>query len=103
MDDWILTESEFREELRRRRLTFPDLTCDGPAVLQQVDAEFRAARRKRADIGINNHILNLSLEPRNPFEPRRMRRLKMEVVMFGALLGLIVIAVLAFNLAAPRP
>lgn len=102
MDDWILTDSEFREELRRRRLTFPDLACDGPAVLQQVDAEFRAARRKRADIGITNRILNLFLEPRNPFEPQRMRRPKMEAVVFGALLGLTVLAVLAFNLAAPR-
>lgn len=101
MNDWILTESEFREELRRRRLTFPDLAGDGPAVLQQVDAEFRVARRKRADIGINNHILNLFFEPRNPFEPRRMRRPKMEAVVFGSLLGLVLIAVLAFNLAAP--
>lgn len=103
MGDWILTDAEFREELHRRRLKFPDLTGDGPIVLRQVDAEFRAARRKRADIGITNHILNLFLEPGNPFEPRRVRRPKMEAVVFGSLLGLVLIAVLAFNLAAPQP
>ena len=70
--------------------------------LQEVDAEFRAARRNRGDIGIANHVLNLLLEPRNPFEPKRVRKPKMEAVVFGTLLALVVSAVLAFNLAAPR-
>jgi hypothetical protein len=70
---------------------------------QEVDTEFRGARRNRADIGIANHVLNLFLEPRNPFEPKRGRKPKMEAVVFGTLVALVVIAVLAFNLAASRP
>ena len=99
----MLTESELREGLRKRRPVFPHVTVDQPVILHEVDAEFRAARRNRADIGITNHVLNLFLEPRNPFEPKRVRKPKMEVVVFGTLLALVVIAVLVFNLAAPRP
>jgi hypothetical protein len=103
MDAATLTESELGEGLRKRRPVFPDVTVDQPVTLQEVDAEFRAARRNRGDIGIANHVLNLLLEPRNPFEPKRVRKPKMEAVVFGTLLALVVIAVLAFNLAAPRP
>ena len=99
----MLTESELREGIRKRRPIFPDVTADQPVTLQAVDAQFRAARRNRADIGIANHILNLFLEPRNPFEPKRVRNPKMNAVVFGTLLALVVIAVLVFNLAAPRP
>jgi hypothetical protein len=99
----ILTESELSEGLHKRRPVFPDFLVDQPVTFQEVDAQFRAARRNRADIGITNHILNLFLEPRNPFEPQRMRKPKMEAVVFGTLLALVVIAVLAFNLTAPRP
>ena len=97
------TESELREGLRKRRPIFPDVTVDQPVTLSTMDAEFRAARRNRADIGIANHVLSVLLEPRNPFEPKRARKPKMEAVVFGTLLVLVVIAVLAFNLAAPRP
>jgi hypothetical protein len=103
MDAAMLTESELREGIRKRRPIFPDVTVDQPVTLQAVDAQFRAARQNRADIGITNHVLNLFLESRNPFEPKRVRKPKMEVVVFGTLLALVVIAVLAFNLAAPRP
>ena len=103
MEDTTLTESELSERLRKRRPIFPDVAIDQPVTIQDVDAGFRAARRRRADIGIANHVLNLFLEPRNPFEPQKMRKPKMEAVVFGALLGLVVVAVLAFNLAAPRP
>jgi hypothetical protein len=103
MDDAILTESELREKLHKRSSIFPDVTVAQPVTLQTVDAEFRAARRNRADIGVANHLLNLFLEPRNPFEPKRVRKPKMEAVVFGTLLALVAIAVLAFNLAAPRP
>ena len=103
MDAAILTESELGEGLRKRRPVFPDVTVDQPVTLEAVDAEFRAARRNRADIGIANHILNTFLEPRNPFEPKRVRKPKMDAVVFGTLLALAVVAVLVFNLAAPRP
>ena len=71
--------------------------------LLEVDTEFRSARRKRADLGFLNHTMNLLFEPRNPFEPQRMRKPKLEAAVFGTLLGLAGVAVLAFNLAAPRP
>ena len=103
MEDTILTESELSERLRKRRPIFPDVAIDQPVTIQDVDAGFRAARKRRADIGITNHVLNLFLESRNPFEPKRVRKPKMEAVVFGTLLGLVVVAVLAFNLAAPRP
>jgi hypothetical protein len=101
MDAAVLTESELSEALRKRRPVFPDVTIDQPVTLEAVDAEFRSARRNRADIGVANHVLNLFLEPRNPFEPKRVRKPKMEAVVLGTLLALVVIAVLAFNLAAP--
>ena len=103
MENKMMTEPELSEGLRKRRPIFPDLTVEQPVTLQDVDTEFRAARRTRADIGLLNHTLNLFLEPRNPFEPQRMRKPKMEATVFGALLALVGIAVLAFNLAAPRP
>lgn len=103
MDATTLTEAEFRDQLRRRRPVFPEVTDESPLTIREVDTEFRSARQKRSDIGIANHVLNLFLEPRNPFEPRRMRKPKMEATVFGTLLALVAIAVLAFNCAAPRP
>jgi hypothetical protein len=102
MEDRILTEAEFGEALRRRKPVFSDVTVETPVLIEDVDEQFRAARRKRADLGFLNHVFNLFLEPRNPFEPQRMRKPKMEAAVFGTLLALVVIAVLAFNLAAPR-
>ena len=102
MADTMLTEAEFREAIRKRRSIFPEVASDEPVTLQEIDSGFRAARRQRADIGVSNHILNLFLESRNPFEPQRVRKPKVEAVVFGTLLALVVIAVLAFNLAAPR-
>ena len=99
----MLTEAELREALRKRRPIFPGVAIDQAVTLQEVDAGFHAARRNRADIGIANHILNLFLESRNPFEPQKVRKPKVEAVVFGTLLALVVIAVIAFNLAAPRP
>ena len=99
----MLTEAEFREALRRRRSIFPEVRIDQPATLQEIDNGFRAARKHRADIGVSNHILNLLLECRNPFEPQKVRKPKVETVVFGTMLALVVIAVFAFNLAAPRP
>jgi hypothetical protein len=99
----VLTEDELSEGLRRRRPVFPVVAVENPVTLQEVDAEFRSARQKRSDVGIVNHALNTFLEPRNPFEPRRVRKPKMEATVFGTLLALVAIAILAFNFAAPRP
>jgi hypothetical protein len=49
-----------------------------------------------------NRALNVFLEPRNPFEPERTRKPKMEAVIFGMLFGVAIAAFLLFNLAAPR-
>jgi len=103
LEDWTLSEAQLQERLHKRSAVFADIVVEQPVMLQDVDTEFRAARRKRADLGLLHHTLNLFLEPRNPFEPQRMRKPKMEATVFGALLALVMIAVLAFNLAAPRP
>jgi hypothetical protein len=96
------SESELLEGLRRRKPVFADDPPNQSVMLRDVNLEFRTARQSRSDIGLRNHILNVFLEPRNPFEPGRMRRPKMEVTVFGTLFALIAIAVLAFNLAAPK-
>jgi len=103
LEDWTLSEAQMLERLRKRSVIFADIAVEQPATRQEVDTEFRATRRKRADLGLLNHTLNLFLESRNPFEPERMRKPKMEAAVFGTLLALVVIALLAFNLAAPRP
>ena len=98
----FLSESDLLEGLRRRKPVFADHSPEQSVMLCEIDSEFRTARQARPDIGLRNHILNVFLEPRNPFEPGRMRRPKMEATVFGTLLALVAIAVLAFNLAAPR-
>ena len=96
----FLSESELLEWLRRHKSVFADAP-ERSVALGDVNLEFRAARQGRSDIGLRNHILNVFLEPRNPFEPGRIRRPKMETTVFGTLFALAAIAVLAFNLAAP--
>ncbi len=103
MDTTTLTEAEFRDRLHRRRPVFPEASVENPVTIQEVDTDFRSARKQRSDIGVTNHVLNLLLEPSNPFESGRARKPKMEAVVFGTLLALVAIAVLAFNCAAPRP
>ena len=95
-------ESELLEGLRRRKPVFAEAP-EKAVKLEDVNLEFRTARRARSDIGLRNHVLNVFLEPRNPFEPSRMRRPKMEATVFGTLFALTAIAVLAFSLAAPKP
>jgi hypothetical protein len=103
MEDQMMTEAELSKGLRKRRSIITNLAVEQPVTLQDVHTEFCSARRMRADIGLLNHTLNLFLEPRNPFEPQRIRKPKMEATVFGTLFALVVIAVLAFNLAALRP
>jgi hypothetical protein len=102
VEEVIVSEAELLDGLRKRKTVFADIAAEASVTLQEVDLEFRAARQKRSDIGVANRALNLFLEPRNPFEPRKMRKPKMEATVFGALFALVVIALLAFNLAAPR-
>src|SRR5215472_1745581 len=98
----FLSESDLLWGLRQRKPVFDDAP-EQSVTLVDVNLEFHKARRDRSDIGLRNHILNVFLEPRNPFEPGRMRRPKMEATVFGTLFAVAAIAVLAFNLAAPKP
>lgn len=98
----FLCESELLEGLRRRKPVFAEAP-EQSVTLEDLNLQFRTARQARSDIGLWNHVLNVFLEPRNPFEPSRMRRPKMEATVFGTLFALTAIAVLAFNLAAPKP
>jgi hypothetical protein len=75
---------------------------DDPMAADEVRAAFEARMERRLDLGVVNRALNVFLEPRNPFEPERTRKPKMETVIFGVLLALLVAAFLFFNLAAPR-
>ena len=102
LEKGFLSENELLEGLRRRRPVFAEAP-EQPVTLEAVNFEFRTARQARSDIGVRNHISNVLLERRNPFEPSRMRRPKMEATVFGTLFALTAIAVLAFNLAAPKP
>jgi len=99
----ILSESELLQGLRRRKAVFAADLPEELLTLRELDNEFRTATQTRSDIGLRNHVLNLFLEARNPFEPGRMRRPKMEATVFGTLFAVAAIAVLAFNLMAPRP
>ena len=99
----IISESELLEGLHNRQPVFADEIPQAAVTVEEVDSEFRTVRQKRSDIGLANHALNFFLDPRNPFEPGRARKPKMEVTVFGTLLALMVIAVVAFNLAAPKP
>ena len=101
--DNIVSEAELLGALRRRNPIFAVPPIKTAMTIEKVDREFRTARRKRSDLGVWNHALNLVLEPRNPFEPGRARRLRPEAAVFGTLFALVVIAVLAFSLAAPKP
>ena len=102
LEKQFLFESELLEGLRRRNPVFADAP-EQSVTLGNVNSEFHTARQSRSDIGLRNHIFNVFLEPRNPFEPGRMRRPKMEATVFGTLFAVAAIAVLAFNLAAPKP
>jgi len=75
-------------------------SIERPITAAEVLARFEASMRHRADLGVRNRLANLLLEPRNPFEPARRRKPKMETVVFGTLLGLVIAAPLFFNLAA---
>jgi hypothetical protein len=99
----VVSEAELLDGLRRRKPVFAERTPEVVVTVREIDLEFRTAGQKRSDIGLMNHALNVFLEPKNPFEPGRMRKPKMEAIVFGTLLSLAVIAAFAFNLAAPRP
>jgi len=75
-------------------------SIERPITAAEVLSRFEASMRRRADLGLRNRLANLLLEPRNPFEPDRRRKPKMETAVFGTLFALVIAAPLVFNLAA---
>ena len=100
-DREITTEDVLQAVLRRRPLC-DDVLVDHPMTANEVLAAFETRMKQRSDIGVVNRALNVFLEPRNPFEPARTRKPKMETVVFGMLFAVVLAAFLFFNLAAPR-
>ena len=97
----VTTEGVLEAARRRRRLC-DDVEVDDPVTADAVLTAFEARMEQRLDLGVVNRALNVFLEPRNPFEPERKRKPKIETVIFGMLFGLVIAAFLFFNLAAPR-
>ena len=100
-DRQIATEDVLEAVLRRRPLC-EEVLVDHPVTPNEVLAAFETRMKQRSDVGVVNRALNVFLEPRNPFEPERTRKPKMETVVFGMLFVVAVSAFLLFNLAAPR-
>jgi hypothetical protein len=97
-----VTTEDVLEATRRRRRLCDDVEVDDPVTADAVLTAFEARMEQRLDLGVVNRALNVFLEPRNPFEPERTRKPKMEAVIFGMLFGVAIAAFLLFNLAAPR-
>ena len=102
VDDRQITTEDVLEAVRRRRPLCDEVAVDDPMAADEVLAAFEARMERRLDLGVVNRALNVFLEPRNPFEPERTRKPKMETVIFGMLFGVAIAAFLFFNLAAPR-
>jgi hypothetical protein len=100
-DRQIRTEDVLEAVLKRRPLC-DEVPVDQPVTTDEVLAAFEVSMKRRSDLGVANRALNVFLEPRNPFEPERTRKPKMETVVFGLLFAVVVAAFLLFNLAAPR-
>jgi len=100
--DRQVTTEDVLEAARRRRPLCDDVEVDDPMTADQVLAAFEASMERRPDLGVVNRVLNIFLEPRNPFEPELTRKPKMETVILGMLFALAVAALLFFNLVAPR-
>ena len=100
------TADEMRKVLRqwrrgRRRgwlIILGDEIPPGPHTTEEMLAAFRSDLDARGERGIVNLFKNLVLEPRNPFEPSRSRAPRREVVAVGALVAVLIVAVVWFNL-----
>ena len=88
--------------ISRRRLPVCPSGADERATSSGVLIAFEDVMSERHDLGIANRLLNLLLECSNPFEPSKTRRPKMETIIFGTLILLVVAAAVFFNLLAPR-
>lgn len=101
-EDRQMATEDVLEAVRKRRPLCDEVPLDNPVTADEVLAAFEAKMAQRSDLGVVNRALNVFLDPRNPFEPERTRKPKMETVLFGMLFAVVVAAFLFFNLAAPR-
>jgi hypothetical protein len=101
-NDRQITTQDVLDAISSRRPICDIVAVDNPVTTDEVLAAFEVSMKRRSDVGVVNRALNVFLEPRNPFEPERTRKPKMETVIFGMLLIVVVAAFLFFNLAAPR-
>ncbi len=101
-EDTQMTTEGVLEAVRKRRPLCDQMAVDNPVAADEVLTAFEAKMAQRPDLGVVNRVLNVFLEPRNPFEPERTRKPKMETVLLGMLFAVVVAAFLFFNLAAPR-
>jgi hypothetical protein len=102
IEDRQIRTKDFLEAVLKRRPLCDEVPVDQPVTTDEVLAAFEVSMKRRSDLGVANRALNVFLEPRNPFEPERTRKPKMEAVVFGLLFAVVVAAFLFFNLAAPR-
>ena len=102
VEDRQVTTEDVLEAPRRRRRLCDDVEVDDPVTADAVLTAFEARMEQRLDLGVVNRAMNVFLEPRNPFEPERTRKPKLETLIFGMLFGFAIAAFLFFNLAAPR-
>ena len=96
------TTEDVLEAVLRRRPLCGEVPVDHPVTPSEVLAAFESRMKQRSDLGVASRALNVFLEPRNPFEPERTRKPKLETLVFGMLFAVVVAAFLFFNLAAPR-
>lgn len=98
----LATAQDVLTVVRQRGRICEEVEIRDAASPGSVLAAFEVKMKHRSDLGIVNRALNLLFEPRNPFEPEKTRRPKMETVIFGTLFLLVLAAILFFNLSAPR-
>jgi hypothetical protein len=101
-DDKPVTAAEILSSARKRRSLCERVEIDNPTTAAKVLAGFETSMRRRPDLGLSNRVANILLESRNPFEPQRPRKPKMETVIFGTLFALVVAALLFFNVSVPK-
>jgi hypothetical protein len=100
--DKQVTPQDVLETIASRQPLCEGVVVDHPVTTDEVLVAFEVSMKRRSDIGVVNRALNVFLEPRNPFEPQKTRKPKMETVVFGMLFVVVVAAFVFFNLAAPR-
>jgi hypothetical protein len=94
----MVTAADVLGAVRKQRRLCERVDVARPVTAAEVLVGLEASMKERGDLGLLNRAANLLLESRNPFEPTRRRKPKMETVVFGALFILVMAAVLFFNL-----